>query len=316
MSKKLNLTPDPARSFRTPGGVLVSYVVITPEMATVILEANTKNRSVSDRQVAQYARSLDNNDWPFTGDALRLGPDGLVLDGQHRLLAIERTDKPMECLVVSDLDAVVQRYLDSGRKRTASDQAKLDGVANASNATSIARALLSWAHWRAGKGAITPGNAEVTEYLLENIGQIQESVRVGFEIRANVRRVSLSAVGAAYARAIQVTGDPFLVANFFSKLATGEDLKLGQPLHTLRNTFIRSDQANQLIQLYQIVRAWNAHQLNEPLGKMQLPRGGVTVAKFPDMVAPRRNESPTTLDEEVADALEKLAESEKATHAA
>lgn len=316
MSKQVNIKLDAARSFTTPEGARVGYITIDKAMATTLLEANSKNRKVSDRQVAQYSRALSADDWPFTGDAIRVGTNGLVLDGQHRLLAIEATGEPMKTLVVLNLNEVVQRYIDSGRKRTSADQLNMDGIANASQMASIARLLLSWRHWRSAKSSITPGNAEVTEFVLENIGMLEQSVKVGAAVRRALSKVSLSAVGAAYARAVEVTQDPFLVANFFTKLETGAQLDSGEPLMTLRNKFISEQSANQIVNLFLIVRAWNAHQLGQPLGKMQLPRNGISVTKFPDMAEPRTEKLPTALDEEVAEALQKLQEAENSPSAA
>jgi hypothetical protein len=122
----------------------------------------------------------------------------------------------------------------------------------------------------------------------------------------------MPALMSAYMRAVQVTEDPILVTNFFVRLATGTDLKLGQPIHTLRGYLIRSKIANRLLDLYSVVRAWNAERCDEPLGKMQFPKGGVSVAKFPDMVAGKPLVPLTELDEQAAEAVQKL----DASHAA
>lgn len=309
MAKRLTVKYDSARVFTTPEGVIVGYVTIDKGMATLLLEANTRNRHISDRQVEQYGRALTAPDgWPFTGDSIKLGPDGLVLDGQHRLLAIERTGKPMDCLVVSNLNERVRRYVDSGRKRSSADEATMEGLSNSTALTSISRVLLSWRHWREQKSSLVLGNAEVTDHTLSNVGLVTEAAKVAAEVRRYVKKVSGSALGAAYARACEVTGDPFLVANFFSRLASGADMQLGDPLHSLRNTLIRAEAANQVVQLWQIVRAWNATQEGEALKGIVLPKGGVSVTKFPDMVAKKYPAPLTALDEEVAEAMQRLEE--------
>lgn len=259
--KEFTVDFDPDRSFYLPNGITrVGYMVIDPETATVMLDANNNNRKVSPQTTDQYARALDRGDWPFTGDALRFGPNGVVLDGQHRLLAIESTEKSMECLVVSGLPKSVQRYIDSGRKRSAADQLHMDGVANATSMGAAARLMLSWEHWRGHSGktlAVAPGNAEVSEYVLDHIGPLEEALKYSAPVRRETG-ASLPALMSAYMRAVQVTEDPILVTNFYVRLATGTDLKLGQPVHTLRGYLIRSKVANRLLDLYSVVRAWNA----------------------------------------------------------
>lgn len=317
MPKRFTISYDKARMFTTPEGATVGYVTIDKAMATTLLQANTRNRTVSDRQVEQYGRALKTG-WPFTGDAIRLGPDGLVLDGQHRLLAIERTGNPMNCLIVSNLDEKVRRFIDSGRKRTAADEMTMEGIANGTVLSSISRLLLSWDHWRTHKSSLTPGNGEVTDYTLDNIGLVTEGAKAAAEVRKYLNRVSGSAVGAAYARACQVTNNPFEVANFFTRLATGEDMKLGDPLSCLRNTLIGAKSANQVVNLWQIVRAWNAKQSGEGFrGKsITLPKMGVSVTRFPDMDPPPQPAVLTELDEEVAEEMQRLEKRSQTTRVA
>lgn len=315
MSKKLSVTFDKARVFTTPEGATVGYVTIDKEMATALLSANKRNRNISDRQVQQYGRALETpNGWAFTGDAIRLGPDGLVLDGQHRLLAIEKTGVSMPCLIVTDLNEEVRRYIDSGRKRSSADELTMEGIANGSLLTSISRAVMSWKHWRTEKASVILGNSEVTSYTLNNVGVVTEGGKAAMEVRRFIKKVSGSAVGAAYVRACEVSGDPFVVASFFTRLATGENMTLGDPLHSLRNTLIRAESANQVVQLWQIVRAWNAGQDGEGLKSIVLPKGGVSVTKFPDMIM-KSQMNLTELDEQAAEAMQKLTE-EQAVHAA
>lgn len=315
MSKKLSVTFDKGRVFTTPEGATVGYIVIDRAMATALLEANTRNRNVSDRQVQQYGRALETpNGWAFTGDAIRLGPDGLVLDGQHRLLAIERTGVSMACLIVTNLNEEVRRYIDSGRKRSSADEVTMEGLANGTLLTSISRLMMSWEYWRTRKGSLVLGNGEVTSYTLNNVGLITEGAKAAMDVRRFIKKVSGSAIGTAYARACEVTGDAFLVARFFSRLATGDNLALGDPVHSLRNKLIRAESANRIVQLWQIVRAWNASQSGEGLKDIVLPKGGVSITKFPDMIV-KREPALTEVDEVVAEAMQRLTE-EQAVHAA
>lgn len=275
-------------SFRTPTGALVKYLEVTPAMAKKYLDANTNNRTLSDRQIDQYARALEQDDWPFTGDAIRIAEDGTLLDGQHRLFAIERSGKSMECLVVSGLDNKTQMYMDSGRKRQSSDYLTLHGVGNATFLSAAARMLMLWESWREQGRTISPTNIEVTEYVLSNIDALQSSRPPSYKVYRAIH-ANHAAVHAAYVRGLEVTEDPFLVANFFERLATGAELKLGEPVYALRNSILRrQDELTRNETLWMVVRAWNAEMRGESFARdrLQLPKRELFIpSNFPDMMS-------------------------------
>lgn len=304
--------PNPKHTLTAPNGVRVSYVEITPEHAATLLEKNTHNRNQRDRLINQYARDLDRKDWPFTGDAIRVATDGTLLDGQHRLEAICASEKSMPTLLVEGLDSSVQRYIDGGAKRTAADQLRLLNVPNSSIVSSVSRLYLRWGAWRENQGDVYVSNAEIVDYTLSDLDHINQAAMVGHAIQRHIPGVSQQALGTAYYRALKVTGDVFKVAHFFHKVDTGEELKLGDPIYALRNSLIRRDYPS-IVQLWMTVRAWNATLKDEPLGKnIYLPRDGITTKGFPDM-KPFPVETPLTeLDEEVAEAQQRLRERKKA----
>lgn len=318
MGKYLKFVPDPDMSFRTPDGVLVQYMVVDKELATIMLNANTKNRRESDRWRRQYVRSLENDDWVFTGDPLRFGEDNLLLDGQHRLKAVEESGKSAPFLVLSDLPNSVQAYIDAGRKRTSSDQLHIEGHANSMAVAAVGRFLFRWERWRTeGQDPhVLPGNAEILKYVKQHLDEIQSSVIPGTNVYLNLKRgdgggPSPAAIRAAYVRGLQVTKDPFLVANFFNRLAVGENLNANDPILQLRNRFLRDSDLSREEVLFFTVKAWNAEMRGEAIGKLQLPKGGVTVTRFPDMIAPGSSGEYTEEDIELAKALEQLAGSGK-----
>lgn len=295
------------RKITTPEGISISYVEITPEKAELLLQSNTHNRNHRDRLVVQYARDLDGGDWPFTGDAVRIADDGTVLDGQHRLMAIVLTEISMPTLLIEGLPRSVQRYIDGGAKRSAGDQLHLEGVPNATIVASISRMVLRWEAWRAELGDIYVSNAEIINHSLANLDTLTRAGLTAHSIAAHIPGCSRQALGTAYYRAVEVTGNPFKVADFFTRLDTGENLTLGDPVFALRNSLIRQD-FDTLAQMWMTVRAWNAEQKGEALGRnIYLPRTGISSKRFPDMfVAP--DEELEELDEETAEALQQLRE--------
>ena len=313
------LAPEPwEQEFVSPQGdtLTIKYMFIAPELATVMLNANTANRRPAQKQFEQYQRSMQNNDWMFIGDVIRFADD-LLLDGQHRLLAIEKSGVGQWMLVLSGLPKSVQRYIDNLRARTATDQLTIDEVERAGSMATIARLLLKWEAWLGEDGrVITPGNNEVTEFVHQHQYALGEGWDHAVAIYAGVGGgMSKPALAAAFVRAQQVSlastmpDRAFLASNFFTKVASGLDLKGGDVAYSLRNSYITSVAPSMFVDLYKAVRGWNAEVAGEPLGRLQVVRKGFSVMRIPDMRVPE----PEDVSEEYEAALfaqEQLAEGE------
>ena len=91
---------------------LFEKVTVTPELAGALLKLNTENRPVKPQVVSKYAKELDEGTFHFTGDAIKISKEGVLLDGQHRLLAVVKADKPMQMHIQAGLDPQVFLVLD------------------------------------------------------------------------------------------------------------------------------------------------------------------------------------------------------------
>ena len=106
--------------------------LITPELATDLLKLNTKNRKISKASVYQYRRDMENGHFRYNGDTICVSDTNVLLDGQHRLMACIEADKPFWTMLVSGLDESAMITINTGRKRTFSNQLQIRGYANAS----------------------------------------------------------------------------------------------------------------------------------------------------------------------------------------
>ena len=61
--------------------------LVMPEMAREWLTHNTHNRPVSRQTVEQYARDMKAGRWYYTNQGIGFDVNGVMTDGQHRLLA-------------------------------------------------------------------------------------------------------------------------------------------------------------------------------------------------------------------------------------
>jgi len=107
--------------------VSISKVMITPEMARSLLENNPINRTPPKTKVNEYASDMLSGDFLFAGHTVCLSKERKLLDGQQRLMACVQSDTPFYTILVENLPEDIIRVIDSGKKRTYSDQLKMDG---------------------------------------------------------------------------------------------------------------------------------------------------------------------------------------------
>ena len=72
----------------------MEWVLITPEGAAALLRHNAGNRNLRSTVVEHYADQMKRNEWQATHQAIAIGADGSIIDGQHRLSAIIRSGLP------------------------------------------------------------------------------------------------------------------------------------------------------------------------------------------------------------------------------
>jgi len=100
-------------------------IIITSEQAKKWLEKNSGggkgNRKISQRQLNFLTESILRGQWVLNGETIKIGKDGSIIDGQHRLMAIVRSGMSIESLVVFDCDPEAYNTIDKGRARTAGE---------------------------------------------------------------------------------------------------------------------------------------------------------------------------------------------------
>lgn len=277
-------------------GVRIGLMEVTPELAREWLdERNVKNRPIGDTTVRAYIRDILNDAWPFTGDPVRFSDDGALLDGQHRLTAMVKTETSMILLVISGLDKKTQEYMDGGRKRNAADALAMEDVPNYATVASVVKLALTWnpgGIWSPTRGTtlLSARQPVTTSEILDFVRRtesVHEAARQGQAVFRAIPGARPSVIGAAYLRAMMLPEGVFGAAEWFHKLETGANLSVGDPILSLRNGLarVRDEKLTnpQVPQLYKIVRAWNASRDGETLGRIIMPKNALDNDNFPDM---------------------------------
>jgi hypothetical protein len=116
----------------------ITRELVTPFIAKQYLEANISNRRVKQPVVARYAIDMANGRWKEdTAEMIKISKTGVILDGQHRLLAVIKANKPIWFHVAKGLEDSVFDVLDTGSLRNATDAFMVKGIKNECSIPSI-----------------------------------------------------------------------------------------------------------------------------------------------------------------------------------
>ena len=102
--------------------------LISPERAKDLLASNTQNRPISKMRVNYYAQLIKEGKWKITHQGIGISNEGIIIDGQHRLLAIVEANKPVWVNVTTGLDSETFKYVDVGYTRTTSNVFATEGI--------------------------------------------------------------------------------------------------------------------------------------------------------------------------------------------
>lgn len=105
-------------------------VLVTPEMALYLLKINTRNRPLRQSRVLYFVNQMVTGLWKFNGEAIIIGKGNILLDGQHRLAAIVKSNMPQMMIIVEGIDPSTFDTIDTGFARTNADILATEGVKN------------------------------------------------------------------------------------------------------------------------------------------------------------------------------------------
>ena len=129
--------------------IRIEVVRITPELAADWLNKNPTNRDLRPGHAEVLARDIIANKWILNAETIKIGPNGEIIDGQHRLYACIEANMPFTSLVAFNVPLDAMNTIDTGIPRTWADQFKIRGKQAGGVATYAAemQATLRNLHW-------------------------------------------------------------------------------------------------------------------------------------------------------------------------
>lgn len=101
-------------------------VTANKQLIDELLGKNKGNRNIKKTHLNWIARSLAQKEFILTGQGISVSDKGILIDGQHRLIAIRDAGyPPVELLVVTGLNEKSKIYVDQHAKRSVADMLRI-----------------------------------------------------------------------------------------------------------------------------------------------------------------------------------------------
>lgn len=248
---------------------------ITPEIASILLrECQTPlQRPMNELHVLKIANTITGGRWrDYNGETIKFSKSGKLIDGQHRLAAIVKSNKSIKTYIALGLDDKDIDFIDLNKKsRKIGDVYHMRGIKNACVISSAINYL-----WRYDNNLLLsrrttdyPDPEESYNYYKQNIG-IQNSVPSGKSIK--------SLIGCSIATFLHYLFcrfDTNAADIFFEQLSTGANLDNGDAILLLRarlqynkrkDVQMKLDSYNQMAL---VILAWNYKRNGQKINRLR-----------------------------------------------
>lgn len=260
-------------------------VTITPESAKKLMDnyyeaiktdPKKRNRPVNHKAVATYAADMASGKWKLNSAVIAFDTDGIVFDGQHRLLACIKSGCTIASTITYNVDRDAFDTVDTGSVRTATQTIGMLGAKYSSNISAIISGL------RGFMTSMPPGGiyASKSRFSPREIREVYESDQAGYDEAAEfaaryyrTKMLSQKLLGVLYYYLIHEKGQDRDTVRDFLIHITLDDTVENNIENTLRKKLFalaRGDSHSyDRIRLAFIARAWNALAAGQT--KIKLP---------------------------------------------
>jgi hypothetical protein len=178
-------------------------------------------------------------EWGVTGDTIKVSSDGRLLDGQHRLLALIRYDKPLEMFIAEGVDPELFPMIDTGKSRTASDVLSSTGVGRPTNLASAAKHIMIYEQGSLGNHKhkdVAPPHNRILQFVLNN-PELESVVEVASEVNKKFKAIPLYMLATVY---WIIRNKNYAKAHeFITQYGSGVGLSEDSPIRLLRERLMK-----------------------------------------------------------------------------
>ncbi|MBA7711858.1 hypothetical protein ES703_120825 [subsurface metagenome] len=190
------------------------------------------NRPVSNGYVRWLIGRQRRGEWQTNGDSIKFDKNGVLRDGQHRLMMVMQTGEPIEVVVVREIDPASFITMDTGRSRNLAD---ILGINKYQSPRPLADAL-AWVH-RYLRNRMTGGGRishEQNLVVLDKNPELNESVAFYLNLKKGGRQYFSAITTACHYLFTRI--DKPMANDFIDRYVTGVGFDtLTDPVSVLRN---------------------------------------------------------------------------------
>ena len=266
--------------------VRMSIERITPETAKKMLTTNISNRDPKREAIAD---AILRGQWKLNGASIVFDTNGVLRDGQNRLMACIKAGKPIDTVVVRGVEPEAQITMDTGVKRSLTDYLKLKGLKNYTTVGSMGM-MIYRANTYGLQSAFTMPVAgkdtlqTVYEFILKEYDTRIEplissvmAIRVAYGVEAG----TLGALLDAFSRAGSDNLNEFVSQLLNRKPACTAVRLLQDKLH--KNKEKKDGKLPQKVIAALIIKSWNAYMLGDDIKLLRFTQGGANPESFPEV---------------------------------
>jgi len=257
-----------------------------------LLAINTGNRRVSQRRIGQLAAQMRGGHYENTGEPIIVSDNGVLNNGQHRLLAVIEADAAVEMDIRFGIPRKAFVKTDTGAARSGADVLSIRNVSGAPQIAMALRLLIAYERGLPEHLRDYISNDEINRAYdrWPDIEQAVAKVQV-YRFPPQIRSTPLFATTFLAVRAPRAAR----VDEWLHVLATGLEAHREHPAYVLRERLLRGvgselgTRERQLVRFALMIKSWNMFRNDEemPMREFRWLPTGRDPQPFPRVVGAR-----------------------------
>jgi hypothetical protein len=267
-------------------------LVIDAAAAQRLLATNTGNRRISPRRVGILAKQMREGHFENTGEPIILSDEGILNNGQHRLLAVIEADAAVEMDIRFGIPRRAFVKTDTGAARSGADVLSIRGVRAASQIAMTVRLLIGYERGLPEHLRDYVTNDEINRAFdrWPDVSEAVAKVEV-YRYPPQIRSTPLYATTFLAMRAPRSSG----LDEWLHVLATGLEAHREHPAYQLRERLLRNVGAElgtrerQLLRFALMIKSWNLFRQEDtvPMRDFRWSGTGRNAEPFPRVTGAR-----------------------------
>jgi|TARA_Y100000015_G_C2382538_1_gene85672 hypothetical protein len=253
--------------------------MMNPQWAKDLLVKNSSNRPVRGNVVKKYVAAMQAGEWKRTHQGIALAPDGTLLDGQHRLFAVQKSGCTVPMNVSYDCDPEIFTLLDCGVGRSAKDALKVMGVSNSDVISTGTKIYILNSRYpaRTWSALAFPTHQEIKDTYVCRKDTMDDAATKVASAHKEFNFLNKGALLSLILMLDDKNEDLETIYKFVAKLSTGEGVSQGTTIYAYRKALYERHLMggrNTVLQqkhLACLIKCWNYSVLGTPLKVFKAP---------------------------------------------